>query len=293
VGEVFNIQEFSLNDGPGIRTTVFFKGCNLRCFWCHNPESWEMKPQIQFFSDKCIGCGACSNVCDFGGAATSAFFSSNCKTCGKCADVCYPEAIVRTGYPLMSSELFEKIARSESIFNTSGGGVTFSGGEPLMQSDFLFDILKLCKANNIHTAVETALHADRNTVECLTELTDMIFCDVKTIDSVKHLSATGVSNTRILENVKIIAAIAPKKLSVRTPVIPCFNDSADDIAAIAHFVKSIGGGQTTLELLPFHGFCKGKYTALGKEYAAANLITPSGDKMCALNDIAEEIMKNR
>jgi glycyl-radical enzyme activating protein family len=290
MGLVFNIQEFSLNDGPGIRTSVFFKGCNLRCFWCHNPESWEMREQIQFFANKCIGCGACSDVCDIGGAVTESFFTRDCKSCGKCAGVCFTEAIVKTGYHVTVRELFDKIMQSKDIFDSSGGGVTFTGGEPLMQSDFLFDILKLCKNDNIHTAVETALHADETAVKTLTELADMIFCDIKTMDSKKHIKATGVSNARILANVKSIASTAPQKLSVRTPVIPGFNDTASDIAEIARFVKSVGAGEVTLELLPFHGYCVGKYASLGKVYAAAGLQTPDEETMRRLGDVASEIL---
>lgn len=283
-GYISDIQHFSLNDGPGIRTTVFFKGCNMKCFWCHNPETQKCLPQLMFYSNLCIGCGKCVSVCPHSENGKTARFTDKCCMCGKCADFCYAGAIKIIGKAYDANSVMQNILRDKDIYLRSGGGVTFSGGEPLLQPEFLSELLDCCMESNIHTAIETAANVDYSVIDKIAEKTDMIICDIKTVDAEAHLKAIGVTNTQILHNIRNIS-VSGKQLLLRTPVIPGFNDSPDSIIAIAEFIHSLKH-KHTLELLPFRGLCVGKYTALNRSYSAAGLKTPSKEHMAKLADIA-------
>lgn len=274
---IFNIQSFSLQDGPGIRTTVFMKGCNLRCYWCHNPESWSPKPELMFFSNKCISCGACDGCCIHSQNGKSARFTDQCTGCDNCVSVCFAEAIQKVGYEINVDELVALLKKDRDVFEQSGGGVTFSGGEPLLQPNFLLASLKASTQAGIHTAMETAACVCWETIHKMLPFLNMVFCDIKTMDEQKHIQATGVSNKCILDNIQKMSENGVN-LYLRTPVIPDFNDNLESMAAIADFVAGLPS-RHPVELLAFQGLCVGKYQALNMEYAPKNLITPSKYRM--------------
>ena len=240
IGNICNIQPFSLHDGPGIRTTVFMKGCDLKCYWCHNPEAMNKEKTIVFHSHKCIGCKECLKVCPNAKNDKVAFFFGECEKCGKCAETCFSEALEVIGSDVSSDFIVQKLLCDISVFNESGGGVTFSGGEPLKQADFVAEVMKKCKGNGIHTAIESAMYLPFGEVEKILPYCDYFICDLKSANSQKHLEATGVKNENIIENLRKVA-LTGKLKEVRTPVIPGFNDTKEDIAAIYNIVKSFGG----------------------------------------------------
>ena len=281
---VFNLQHFSIHDGPGIRTTVFFKGCNLRCPWCHNPESWSMLPQMQRTDMRCIGCGECAAVCPQSNGLKPALFTEACTSCGACAESCFAEAIERVGKHMTVPELLADLLRDKSYYEATGGGVTISGGDPLLQPEALFELLTALKAQGIHTAVESALCVERSVLQPLLPLIDLFLCDIKCMDEEKHKRVIGQSNKLILENLRYLSACG-KPLTLRTPVIPGFNDTEEDIAAIAGFVAALEG-EHALELLPFRDLCTAKYAALRKDFGAAGLKTPDDETMQHLADVA-------
>ncbi|MHB9032252.1 MAG: glycyl-radical enzyme activating protein [Anaerolineae bacterium] len=283
-GIVTNIQRFSIHDGPGIRTTVFLKGCNLRCFWCHNPETLEVKPQLQLFPNRCISCGACFTRCLNGAHeridGTRAFHRELCQACGRCAETCYAESLVIAGETKTAEEVVAEVLRDKPFYETSHGGVTLSGGEPLLQFDFSYEILSLSKAAGLHTAIETALNFPWARVEAILPVTDLVMLDIKVINPVKHKECTGVSNERILENVINLGKLATP-LIVRTPIIPGVNDNTAEVTAIAHFAAGLPN-LLYYELLPFHPMASGKYDSLGMDYRARELGRPTKEQMDAL-----------
>lgn len=289
-GLVFDIQRFSIHDGPGIRTTVFLKGCSLRCFWCHNPESIRPKPELQSFPTKCIGCGECVTACPEGVHAIRdgerVMLWAQCVACGRCVEACFPGALVMAGKSMSSDEVVTEVLRDRAFYERSGGGVTLSGGEPALQKEFSREILSACKDQGIHTAIETAANCRWDDLEELLSVTDLVMMDIKHIDSEKHRAATGVSNERILANAERLAA-SGKPIIFRVPVIPTVNDSPEEIGAIASFVKRIAGGSPDirLELLPFHRLAADKYRSLGLEYRAGQLPELDKARMEMLRDI--------
>jgi pyruvate formate lyase activating enzyme len=297
-GLIFNIQRFSIHDGPGIRTTVFFKGCPLRCFWCHNPEGLCIKPEIQFFSTRCIACGECVTVCEQGAqelhdgpqGPLRIYHRELCVTCGRCVDTCYAGGLQMVGRRVSPEAVMDEILEDRTFYETSSGGVTLSGGEPMLQPEFAREILERCKAEGIHTAVETTAHCKWEYLTDLLPVTDLFMIDIKHADPEKHRVATGVSNTRILNNVKRLTGTG-KPIIFRVPVVPTVNDTPQDIAAIAQLIKSLLGPRTRdnhadLELLPFHRLAGDKYTSLGLEYKANTLETPTKEKMAELVEVA-------
>lgn len=243
-GRIFEIKRFAVHDGSGIRTTVFFKGCNLRCAWCHNPEGLLFDTQEAFYKHKCIGCGECQKK-DF-------------KTEG-----CLGEARIVYGRDVCASELMEEILEDKDFYDTSGGGVTFSGGECMLQIDFLEEMLKKCKESGIHTAVDTAGHVPFECFERIMPYTDLFLYDLKCMDADKHKQYIGVSNERILENLSRLLA-SGRSVWVRVPIVPTVNDGDDDIAAIRQFFERHGYPEK-VELLTYHSMGKHKYDALGME----------------------------
>lgn len=285
IGCICNVQPFSLHDGPGIRTTVFMKGCDLKCFWCHNPESREPKITMAFHSHKCIACNECLKVCPSLKEGKLPLLSNNCANCGECANVCFAEAIEKIGYEISADSLVQKLIKDKSAFSESGGGVTFSGGEPLKQADFIAEVMKLLKNEGIHTAVESAMYLPFSEVEKILPYCDYFICDLKSADSNKHLMATGIKNEIIIENLRKLAATGKLK-EIRTPVIPGFNDTKNDIATILDIVKSLGD-DIKYTLLPFHNICEGKYISQGKTFPAANLPEPTKEQMAILTEVIE------
>ncbi|MCQ2479684.1 MAG: glycyl-radical enzyme activating protein [Clostridia bacterium] len=263
-GIIFDIQRFSIFDGPGIRTNVFFKGCNLKCLWCHNPESQSKSNQLMLYRSKCIGCKKCEAFC-------KKAFTSECTACGKCVEICPESARKITGKIMTADEVVEEVIKDKAFYETSGGGVTLSGGEPLLQSDFAAEILKKCKEKNIGTAIETAANVPWKSFQKVLPFLDNILCDIKCIDKDLHKKLTGVSNRLILENAEKLKS-ENKNLIFRMPVIPTLNES--EIEKVKNFA-----GNTPLEILAYHNTGKEKYYSLGVKYDIENVVPPSAEHM--------------
>jgi len=270
---IFDIQRNSFVDGPGIRTTVFFKGCNLKCAWCHNPESQACKPQLMFYKEKCMNCGKCKEVCPH--------HFENCDLCGKCTFYCPVDARKVCGEEYTVDEVFAEVIKDKAFYETSGGGVTFSGGECMLQNDFLYDILKKCKENSIHTVVDTAGHIAFKCFEKILPYTDLFLYDVKTFDRQIHKNYTGVDNELILNNLKRLFEIGAK-IWIRIPVISGVNDNAKEMQKIKEFLRKCGKPEK-IELLPYHAMGENKYCAIGKEPHIFNV--PDSKKMRLLREI--------
>ena len=262
-GKIFNIQRFSVSDGPGIRTTVFFKGCNLRCAWCHNPEGQKTETEWLMYKNKCIGCGRCENLTE------------------KDTDfICFQEARELCGKEYTLEEVMREILKDKAFYDNSGGGVTFSGGECMLQIEFLEEILKECKKHNIHTAVDTAGHVPFEYFERIFACTDLFLYDVKCFDRDKHEKYTGSPNDRILDNLgKLLRSGAP--VLIRIPVISGVNDTAEEMLKIKNFLKSHGAPVGT-ELLPYHPLGESKYEALCKK--AVKFCAPEDEKIQELKE---------
>lgn len=263
-GTIFDIQRFSIYDGPGIRTTVFLKGCNLKCLWCHNPESQLSRSELLFYRDKCIECGACKRICANENNAP-------CTACGKCVPACPANARELAGKTVSASEVMETVLKDKKYYATSGGGVTLSGGEPLLQSDFAAEILKKAKTNGLHTAIETAGHVNWSVFEKVLPFLDLILYDIKAIDEATHFRCTSVSNKLILENAEKLKK-RPVKLLFRMPVVPAYNDK--EVTAVRTFTKGFD-----LELMPYHKTAKNKYKALSRPYLTENAVPPTKEDM--------------
>lgn len=267
-GTVFNIQNYSLHDGPGIRTVVFLKGCPLRCIWCSNPESQETFQQAYFDSSKCIfdkGCKMCSEVCSADAFSGGCLDISKCSDSIKCAELCPAKAVGIYGRQMTAQEVVDNVERESAFYSHGNGGITLSGGEPFMQGEFALEILKLAKKQKINTAVETCGCCDKQILREAAGLLDNIMFDVKMLDEKKHIKYTGVSNKRILENLEMLFEEFPHlHKCIRTPVIPTVNDNESDIKAIVDLLK--GRSNYHYELLPYHRFGQGKYKLLGREY---------------------------
>jgi pyruvate formate lyase activating enzyme len=292
---VFNIQRFSLHDGPGIRTTVFLKGCSMRCFWCHNPEGQHPEPELRYFPERCIACGQCVIACPnhahemHDGAHV--FLREECDLSGKCVETCYSRALQMEGRTMTVDQVMEEILADCSFYESSGGGVTLSGGEPALNRDFALEILERCKVHQLHTAVETCGEVAWASLEALLPFTDLIMMDIKHLDSGKHQLATGQPNDRILSNARQLA-LNGKTIIFRTPVVPSVNDTELEIEQIAIFVRDLielrkinaqtEGGEIRYELLAFHKLAAGKYPSLGLDYSARDVEPPSREHMTRL-----------
>ncbi len=266
-GNVFNIQHYSLHDGPGIRSTVFLKGCPMRCKWCANPESQEIFSQVYLDTAKCIkdsGCDYCEKICQKQAVKNGIFNHKACDNCGECAEICPSKAIGIYGKMMTVKQVLDEV-ESQSIFYEQGsGGITLSGGEPLMQSDFTIELLKEAKRRKIHTAVETCGYCNTNVLREAAGYLDYIFYDIKCIDADKHKKFTGCDNELILSNVNVLfEEYKDLHKHIRTPVIPEFNDTEEDIRQIKTFLK--GRKNYTYELLPYHRYGEKKYELLGRE----------------------------
>jgi len=259
---IFDIQRFSVNDGPGIRTTVFFKGCNLRCAWCHNPESQRGQPEVLFYRDKCIGCGKCREVC------TS---PEHCVHCGTCEIFCVQNARKICGKAYSVDEVFREVRKDAALYRNGNGGVTLSGGECLLNPEFCRQLLTMLHAEGIHTAVDTAGNVPWSHFEAVLPDTDLFLYDVKCMDPAVHEAYTGVNNARILENLgRILDSGAA--VWIRVPVIPSVNDTHENMAQLRDFLsKHKQPGK--IELLPYHSIGISKAHAIGKEQSVFEIPT--------------------
>ncbi len=279
-GNVFNIQRFTIHDGPGLRTELFLKGCPLRCRWCSNPESWMTFIQPGVYRKKCISqkkCGACEEACPqenvlkFYRGKLAAIDRSLCKNCLACQDACPADAIKKWGQWMSVEECMEIIRRDEGYYERSGGGVTVSGGEPLLQSDFVAELFRQCKEEGFHTCCESTFHVPFEEAEKVLPYTDLIISDLKHMDSEEHRKYTGGGNEQILENLKRLAS-ENREMILRIPVIPGVNDGEENIKATADFIEyDLKGCVRTLQLLSFMRLGEEKYESLGIPYPMADV----------------------
>lgn len=262
---ISDIKRFAVHDGDGIRTTVFFKGCPLRCRWCHNPEGIDRRPQLSYIAGKCIRCGVCASLCPHGAHELSPeghrFYRERCVDCGTCVRGCLGQALRLYGQEVTVDELMPRLLEDWAFYESSGGGVTLSGGEPLVQADFCRALLKRLKEEGIQTAVDTCGCVDRRSIEAVMPYTDLFLYDVKAMDEAVHIRCTGVSNRKILENLAWIDACG-KPVEIRIPFVPGMNDG--EIAAIGAFLGQLRVVRR-VKVLPYHSFAGSKYEALGIE----------------------------
>lgn len=285
---VFNIQRYSIHDGPGIRTTVFLKGCPLRCFWCHNPEGWRQTPDLQFWLHRCRHCRACEAACPNQVhtwlEGEHLLDRSRCQNCFRCVSECYDGALEKSGQELSVAAIMTQIRADAPFYHASGGGVTLSGGEPLQQAAFSLALLQTCRSAGFHTAVQTCAETEWRNLEAVLPYVDLFIIDIKVLDEQTHLRVTGKSNRRILENIRQLAALG-KTIQCRIPVVPTVNDTADAIMDIRRFVRQLPGRQTEPELVPFHNMAAAKYQSLGRIYAANGLQNMSKEQLTRLHSV--------
>lgn len=289
-GTIFNMQRFSIHDGPGVRTIVFFKGCTLKCDWCSNPESQDPSIQIMFNEKNCTGCKKCEKGCPVGAIdmlQPGRIDRELCIDCGICVENCYPGALVKSGEETTVEKIITELKKETVQYRRSGGGVTLSGGEALMQPEFTIELLKACKAMGWHTAMETTGYASTEVIDRVIPWLDLVLLDIKHLDNEQHKKYVHVSNELIIKNAKRISTIC-KELIIRVPVIPEFNCDKKSISDIAKFAKSLTGVRC-LDLLPYHKLGANKYENLGRDYTMGQGIrTPDENTMDGFKKIVEE-----
>jgi pyruvate formate lyase activating enzyme len=308
-GKFYDMQGFSVHDGPGIRLTLFMKGCPLHCLWCHSPESQAFPTELNWMEIKCVGiekCGNCLNVCphdcikpgkkklDLQSNQEITLVDTdrtNCDNCGKCAEVCTAKALYMCGTDYTLEEVMQRVRRDVPFFKRSGGGVTVSGGECLCQHEFLLEILKQCKAEGIHTAVDTTGFAPWSSIEPVLPYTDLFLYDLKNMDSRLHKLATGVPNELILENAQKIAK-ADGKFQIRIPMIPLFNDSQESFEQFGKFILTLGDAVEVVQLLPYHKMGTVKWERLQRHNKVFESVPPKDELVQARKAYLESLGLN-
>jgi pyruvate formate lyase activating enzyme len=280
-GLVFDIKRYAIHDGPGIRTTVFFKGCPLRCQWCHNPESWKDNPEPALRRNRCLRCGRCVEICPQDAISLTEDLPltdpEKCTLCGECIETCPGDAREIIGRRMTVAEVMTEIEKDIIFYDQSAGGATFSGGEPLMQAEFLLALLNQCRKKQVHAAVDTSCWAQPDLVDAVAEKTDLFLCDIKHTDSDAHRRLTGVENTLILANIKRLSQ-AGKRIIIRIPIIPGFNDAPENIEATGKFAASLPG-VLRIDILPYNRGGNEKAARLAAGIDLIRIETPRDQKM--------------
>ncbi|MEJ2718479.1 MAG: glycyl-radical enzyme activating protein [Deltaproteobacteria bacterium] len=286
-GLIFNIQRFSIHDGPGIRTTVFMKGCPLRCEWCSNPESQDPTPTLMVRDATCTACGACAEACPRGAIRIEESARrvdwNRCDQCFECVDACLYGSLKVSGEYMTASSVLDEVRKDEAFYRNSGGGVTVSGGEPLSQGEFVAHLLELCKQEGFHTALDTTAYAPWPVMSKVLRHVDLVLFDLKHVDTAEHLRRTGVPNELILEN--LAKAAARTTIWLRIPLIPGFNDSEEQIERVASLGKACGAAK--ISLLPYHEGGKTKSEQIGRPYRWSGGAAPMEEHVRKLAEIIE------
>lgn len=287
-GFVFDIKKYAIHDGPGIRTTVFFKGCPLHCRWCHNPESWNPFPEVGFRRGLCVRCGRCVDACpehaiSFTAEEGPVTDPDQCQLCGACVAACLSNARETIGVEMTVGQVMTQAEKDLIFYDESGGGVTFSGGEPLMQPEFLLALLERCRAKGIHTAVDTTCHAEPEIVQSAAERADLFLCDIKHMDGSMHEHFTGVNNSLILSNIRRLCQ-AGAKVIIRVPIVPGFNGDRDNISRTAEFVASLRTVRR-IDILPYNSGANEKAARLTSKFDPMETKAPGDESMRAIAGI--------
>ena len=292
MGFISEIQRYSTKDGPGIRTTVFLMGCNLRCKWCSNPELIQQNIKLLCFENKCKLCGACLKVCGPGAISiignSTVIDRTKCNVCGNCVDICPNDVYEKVGYFISAEELGEKLLRDKAFYDNSNGGVTFSGGEPALQPDFVLKTARFLKENGVHTALDTAGLVKWENLKKILKYFDLVLLDLKAYDRKIHQKCTEVENDIILANAKKIADMNMEMI-IRIPIIPGWNNSKEDILNVLLFIKSLGSAVKQVDLLNYHNLADGKYYRLGINRELKDLKPCSDEEINSIADMARDM----
>lgn len=286
---IANIQGYSIHDGPGIRTVVFLKGCPLRCRWCANPENLLDRVRVGFLANLCQHCARCAKVCPQGAILPDAdrrIDREKCDECAKCVEACFYGALVRYGKGMTAEEVFDQVCRDKIFYDTSGGGVTVSGGEPLTHADFVAELFALCRGEGIHTCVETCGCVPQAAFEKVLSLTDTFYFDLKLMDSEIHREYTGQGNDQILSNARFLAEKGADIL-FRQPLIPGVNSPEENVKATAAFIRSLGREDLALQLIPYHRMGTSKYAALDIPYTLEDMKPMAAEEVEAVRALYE------
>lgn len=284
---ITNIQGYSIHDGPGIRTVVFLKGCPLRCRWCANPENLSPSVQVGFLVNLCAECGRCAGACPNGAISAGTgrrIDRGKCTSCGACVKACYYDALVRYGDEYTSAEVFDKVRRDKMFYNTSGGGVTVSGGEPLVYAGFVSELFDMCHDSGINTCVETCGCVPESAIKLVMPSTDIFYYDLKLMDEAEHIKYTGTGNRQILKNAETLAA-GGANILFRQPIIPGVNDNEENVRATAEFIRSLRREDIEIQLMPYHRMGSAKYDALDMPYELKSLQIMSAESIERLREL--------